>query len=515
VQYRILPATPPSQHLPLPRIKSTVTTPAPLPDKLREWVDLIRNEEMPIFDHTVHKVLAVSRDELAPASELAQVVLQDVTLMTRVLKLANSVYYNPMGLSISTISRAVIVLGFNAVRNMTLAVSLVDAMVKGAARRRLTQELGRSIHTAVQARALAIENGDRSPEEIFIAALLLNIGPLAFWCFSGKIGDELDRALREPGVEPGEAEMAILGFPLQQLSAELANGWNISPLLSDSINNPDTRDPRARAIFLGRQIAETAEKSGWHSKEMEQLIHSSADFIQLPPNEMQLTLFQKAREAADMAADFGARYAAVQIPIPGKQRDMHEMEEPPPPPAPPSPFMQPDGMLQLKILRELSQMVEEQNLDFNLILELVIEGIYRGVGVDRVLIALTSPDKKSIKAKFALGHEHEKITREFHFLRVPQQPHILFQALERKLSLYVDIIKRKEVETLVPPQMINVIGRTPFIIAPITIHQQPIGLFYADRSISGRTIDNDTFENFKHFVIQGNIALSHAIGRRR
>ena len=45
--------------------------------------------------------------------------------------------------------------------------------------------------------------------------------------------------------------------------------------------------------------------------------------------------------------------------------------------------------------------------DFNLILEIILEGIYRGVGLDRTIFAVLTSDKKAIKAKYALGKDNQ------------------------------------------------------------------------------------------------------------
>ena len=107
---------------------------------------------MPIFGHTVQRIISVAEDDDASANQLAQVVLQDASMTTRVLKLVNTTYYKTREESISTISRAVVLLGFDTVRNMCLSISLVDAFVRGNARDHLTYELAR-----------AIDRGDNSP----------------------------------------------------------------------------------------------------------------------------------------------------------------------------------------------------------------------------------------------------------------------------------------------------------------------------------------------------------------
>ncbi|WP_242445718.1 HDOD domain-containing protein [Chromatium okenii] len=205
------------------------------PKNLDEWVALICEQEMPVFDMTARKVIAFTSDELAPISELANVILRDAALTARVLKLANSVFYNPMGVSISTITRSVVVLGFNAVRDICLAVRLIDALVKGAARERLGHELALALHTATQARALA--KNDKSSEEIFIAALLMRVGEMAFWCYSDEVGEMLMQLYNQPGMTQERAQEQILGFRLSQLSRRLIQEWQLTELLQRALAN--------------------------------------------------------------------------------------------------------------------------------------------------------------------------------------------------------------------------------------------------------------------------------------
>lgn len=70
---------------------------------LEQWVELIRDQEMPIFGHTVQAIVSVAADDAAPAAQLASVVLKDASMTTRVLQLANSIYYNPQRTPINSV----------------------------------------------------------------------------------------------------------------------------------------------------------------------------------------------------------------------------------------------------------------------------------------------------------------------------------------------------------------------------------------------------------------------------
>src|SRR5574337_1270393 len=119
--------------------------PAPNPERLpsgaAEWIAHIRERDMPAFGATVAAVRKVTGDERASASRLAQVILQDAALTTKVLKLANSAFYNPTRQGVSTISRAIVLLGFDLVADIALGVSLVDALLAGGVRGRVVAEM--------------------------------------------------------------------------------------------------------------------------------------------------------------------------------------------------------------------------------------------------------------------------------------------------------------------------------------------------------------------------------------
>ncbi|MAT65070.1 MAG: GAF domain-containing protein, partial [Gammaproteobacteria bacterium] len=152
-----------------------VSTPEPdakNPRNLTEWVDVLSQQGMPIFTHTLRSISGMAADRQSSASELANVILQDAAMTAKLLRIANSPYYNTQAKSISTVSRAVVLLGFDAVRGLALSIAVVESAARGANKARLAADMARAFHAAVQARAFAQQRRDRSPEEVFIATLL-------------------------------------------------------------------------------------------------------------------------------------------------------------------------------------------------------------------------------------------------------------------------------------------------------------------------------------------------------
>lgn len=481
--------------------------------ELTLWVDRVKNEEMPSFGKSIQDIVKVTEGEVSSASDLAQVILHDVSMTSKVIKVANSIYFNPQNVHVSTVSRAVISVGFNTIRDISLAVALVETLVKGKNKKQLITELARCIHAATQAKSLAELSGDTSPEEVFIETLLNKIGDLVFWSFSGAVGEQLLELMNAPGYTPESAQEELLGFRLDQLGSKLRSEW----MISNPDKKVDTR-MRAKAIELAYKVSDIAEKKGWRSSKMKELIAEIGKSMSLSTDQVMEMLHTNAKTAAGLARNLGAGKSAKIIPVPRADMDWDDDDEEFEEDFEEeldlaTQFPEPDGALQLKILRELSQQIEEKP-DFNVIMELVLEGIYRGVGTDRALFALLTPDRKGIRAKTTLGYGNVELGDRFQFYNDGRAKNIFFLILDREACYVVDAEKKPELKPFLPSDITSVIGKAPFLAAPIVINGRTIGLFYADRAISGRGIDNDTFENFSYIVKQANMGLTLAVTKK-
>ncbi|KAB7627504.1 HDOD domain-containing protein [Alkalilimnicola sp. S0819] len=162
----------------LPAEQSTDTS-------LARWMHRLNERDMPVLNNTVQQLCNISTDTGASANDLAAVVLRDASMTSGVLRIANSAHYNRSGREINTISRAVVMLGFDTVRGIGLSQILIDTFLNGEARSHLVGLMRQSVYAAVQAKLIAQQAGDEAPEEIFIAALLYRLGEIAFWAYAG------------------------------------------------------------------------------------------------------------------------------------------------------------------------------------------------------------------------------------------------------------------------------------------------------------------------------------------
>jgi HD-like signal output (HDOD) protein len=122
----------------------------------------------------VGRLLAVVANETSSSRELIELVSQDQALTARILRLANSAFFG-FSRDIGTLGRAVMVLGFDAVRNFALGAKIWDALL-GAGKARALELWNHAALVALAARHLALEAQIEDREQAFVAGLLHDVG---------------------------------------------------------------------------------------------------------------------------------------------------------------------------------------------------------------------------------------------------------------------------------------------------------------------------------------------------
>lgn len=491
---------------------------APAKDSLSFWQKQLAEQQMPVLAQTANAIVKRTSDDSSSAAELARLILQDVSMTTRVLRLANSIYYNPGNGKITTISRAIVLLGFDAVRNICLSISMIDTFLRGPNRALAMAEMAQCFHAAVQAKSLAEMTRQQDPEEVFIATLLYHLGALAFWCFASGIDADVTgkvQAAIDAAHSPEAAEQDVLGFRLQELTSGLNQTWALSPLLQSALDPRLPPTPRTRTITIGHDIARIMKASS-DPKAMDAMLAEIERTLRIAPADARARITANARTASETITLMGSPEAARLIP---QAREFCPAKETPTPaavasePAPPAPSMEGAGdrNLQLEILRELSVLIDEPKPNINLMLEMVLEGLYRGVGMDRTVFALLSPDRKQIRAKFLLGKDRDSVRDSFSFPVGDPDANPIAKALQSGQSQWITPQSDPATCGRIDADLTRLSGGSYFLM-PLSVAGKAIGCLYADRGLTRRPLDAELFGQFKLFGQQARMALTYLKG---
>ncbi len=136
---------------------------------------------MPSLPTTVSKVLEICNNPNISPADLNHVISLDPVLVGRVLKLINSAYYG-LGQQVTSLVRAIIMLGINTVKNLALSTAVLGKFSSRNQYQALNMEgfWRHSLCVGVAAKMIAKKRNmdQRLLEEYFTAGLLHDIGKI-------------------------------------------------------------------------------------------------------------------------------------------------------------------------------------------------------------------------------------------------------------------------------------------------------------------------------------------------
>lgn len=213
--------------------------------------------EFPGLSGVVSRILNLSSSDRESVASLTNEILKDVGLTQRLLRLVNTVHYS-RGQAIRTVSRAVSLVGFNGIRNLTLSLVLLEHMRDRAHAARLREEFLRVLVAGAFARELAGHHGDG--EEAFIAAMFRNLGRLlAEFYFSDDARKVRERMAAQPGLSETAASIEVYGVSHEQLALKVARLWGLPDIVLRALRTPvDSAIPQEGGLPPDERLQWTA-----------------------------------------------------------------------------------------------------------------------------------------------------------------------------------------------------------------------------------------------------------------
>jgi len=132
----------------------------------------------PTLSTTISDVNRVVASDSHNAQQITQVILRDVSLTTKLLQLVNSSVFGQHQGGIRTISRAVLVLGCEAVRNAAMALMMLEFSKGRSQEKSVQDELLGAFFAGVLSKALCQRLGLPNAEEAVICTMCQNLGKL-------------------------------------------------------------------------------------------------------------------------------------------------------------------------------------------------------------------------------------------------------------------------------------------------------------------------------------------------
>jgi len=171
------------------------------------------------------------------ASELGLVISRDQGLVAKILTVANSPLYG-LPRRVSTIEFAIVILGFDHIKNIVIALSMIEAF-KNAVEKRWNKKTFwvHSLVTAAAAKRIADDIGYPKSGEAFTAGLLHDLGISVIQRYFKDEFDAICDLVETEQISFVSAESQVLGITHQEIGSFLAEKWNLPKILCDSMLN--------------------------------------------------------------------------------------------------------------------------------------------------------------------------------------------------------------------------------------------------------------------------------------
>ena len=218
--------------------------------RIQKYID-----KMPSLSTTVTKVLEICNQPNTSPNDLNRVISLDPVLTGQVLKLINSAYYS-LPNKVTSLTRAIIVLGLNTVKNLAFSTAILGALSKNQSRALAMDEFwSHSICVGVTAKALAAYKRIPSTiqEEFFIAGLLHDLGKIPLSnCFFEDYQRVID-LVDEQRCDLKSAEIKIFGFDHCDTGRMIAEKWKLTNNIINTLayhHSPETVDEEIQNLVV-------------------------------------------------------------------------------------------------------------------------------------------------------------------------------------------------------------------------------------------------------------------------
>ncbi len=466
--------------------------------------------DFPAMSSSVVRIQRVAMSDTDSIGKLSDEILKDVSLTNKLLRMVNTVHFSSAaGGGISTVSRAVALVGFAGIRNMALSVILLEHMGDKGHAALLREEFLRALMAGTLASDLTPVA--KESEEAFLGAMFQNLGRLLTEYYfpeeALQIRQRIAGVADTPFVRDGHARQ-ILGLGLDDLGAGVAKAWGLPDTLQRALRMP-TGDVPTRMVdrwadggterlrWLGRSAnaltdAMLLPDPDGQSRALHTVADCYAPALGLEARDM-LGTVQGARTRLSHMAQAMGLHVAINAPARrllqtevARQADVDRTV----PHGLTAPVVAPAVVLNPGLsegLDRVRQAVTNRSLPLNELLKLVLETVQQSLNMRCVVFCLRDPKTGQLMGRVAIGKDSQDTSSAFRIAPSSTPGSDLFAAVCAKGADLL-IADSKAVAGKLPVWYRQRVNAPTFLLLPMMLKGNPIGLIYADKSAAGSIV---------------------------
>jgi serine/threonine protein kinase len=515
---------------------------APSADAKQSTIDFLlrrmrHKSDFPALSESVSAINKITGSEKESVSQLSNTILKDFSLTNKILRLVNAAYYRQAGGgNISTVSRAVLVLGFDAVRNIAITVMLFDHLQNKGNANHLKDEFLRANLAGILAKEIGSKTAARDVEQAFICAMFHNLGRLLSQYYFPEESEQIKQLIEQKPCSEEVASTQVLGISYEDLGIGIAQTWGFPNLIincmrklpAGSVRKSASAEDRLRVLSsfsnelctviadatpeerqkeLRKVTARYTESISISEPDLKQTMEKSfaevAKFAGVIHLNLQQTPFGrqiKARsvervEAVAQSEAKGSRSAEVSI---GADENVAEtvlsdtvlagvVEGPST--SGETGLVDTSGAAEAILMAGIQDISNTLVEDFKLndVLRIILETMYRAKGFKRVILCIRDGRNHTMLGRFGFGPDAQEKAKRFNFPLV-FTPDIFHAALSKNVDILISDTNDPKIVARIPEWFRKGVGAETFVIFPLCIKANPVAMIYADCDHAGEIV---------------------------
>ncbi len=474
--------------------------------------------DFPALSESVVRIQSMATSETESVSSVTNQILKDVALTNKLLRVVNSAHFARSG-SISTVSRAVTLVGFNGIRNMALSLVLLEHMQDKGHAAQLKDEFVRSLLAGTIGAEMC--SGAKEAEEAFIGSMFQNMGRLLTQFYFPEEAQQVRNLIQSerPAVTETTASLRVLGLSFEALGLGVAKSWGLPDSIQRCMKHPIGSPPsvvssdsveRMRWVASASNemadallkyevedahplIAQVAKKYAKALGSSEKQISSAVDLAKVKLVEMAVAMDihvkpesasykllrakveetvlvpESQLQVTDGSIGNLALHATQSVDINGPTRAIKSPQV--------------AETLAAGIQDITNAMVEDFKLSD--VLRMILETMFRAMGFDRVIFCMRDPKTETVTGRFGLGEGVESHVKGFKVPLKAATPDLFGVVCIKGVDSMISDASESRILARLPEWYLKSLNAPAFLLLPLQIKGAPFGLIYADKTKRG------------------------------
>jgi HD-like signal output (HDOD) protein len=437
------------------------------------WDCTRRRGDMPGFAKAITAILGAMRGEDEQEFNMTRTVLSDPVLTQKVLRLANSGMYSAFGQHVNTVSKAVLVLGTEAIGHLALGLKLIEELGASSSDTNIAHvEMEKAVLAGIVAQQIAYAAESRHGEEAVVCSMLHTLGRMMLTFYMPERWHELQRVADQGGHAVDEAAPLLLGLSMEEVGHAAALHWGLPATLINGMRKLPPPEPGAEVsdsdwiAGLSTMSAMCAE-SLWHddaegAAKVRELTESYAGMLGVEPANL-----MHAIEQAKVVAANDLTIAPLSRPAERRAKALAKTRQ-----------RAAGNKILLSGLADMRDMLDTASP--GQMVQIALETVFKGLDFSRAVAFVRNRKENQYAAKISFGDGTKELLNAMTFDDA-YEPNVFHAALNSDRVIFIENARDAKFAAKLPLWWKSSLSEArSFVILPLSSNGQPAGFLYGD-----------------------------------